>query len=174
MSAKILVDILQKAAAIFAFLVGGVWVLMNYIRNRTHVPRLQIDLKAEIIAHENQRYLLATLQIKNLDLSIIKFPRAHEKGAGPYGSALLIERLDDYGETSDIVDSNWRDERAFDVLVYHSSIEPGLAINEQRLIYLPQQEYDAFRVRLRVLAHGQSWSAVAIAIPEVGSTRAAN
>jgi hypothetical protein len=35
-----LVDLIQKAAATVAFLAGGFWVLMNYWRNRTHVPRL--------------------------------------------------------------------------------------------------------------------------------------
>lgn len=174
MDAKLLADILQKIAAIFAFLVGGTWVLMNYIRNRTHVPRLQIDVKAEIIEHEHRRYLLTTLQIRNLGLSIIRFDEPVEEGAGPRGCALLIETLDDYGETSAIVDSNWRNLRAFDVLVHHSSIEPGLAINEQRLMHLPRQDYDAFRVRLRVLAHRQSWSAVAIAMPEVGANPAVN
>ena len=41
------VEIAQKLMASFAFLVGGVWVWMNYVRNRTHVQRLQVDVKAE-------------------------------------------------------------------------------------------------------------------------------
>jgi hypothetical protein len=38
-----LFDALQKIAATFALFVGGAWVPMNYRRNRTQIPRLQID-----------------------------------------------------------------------------------------------------------------------------------
>ena len=74
-------DILQKIAATFAFLVGGGWVLMNYIRNRTHVPRLQIEVEAEIIELIQRHYLLATIKVRNLGLSIITLPEPIEEGA---------------------------------------------------------------------------------------------
>jgi hypothetical protein len=158
-------DILQKIVATFAFLVGGFWVLMNYVRNRTHVPRLQVDVKAEIIARENRRYLLATIQIKNHGLSIITLPPHSEKGAGPLGSGLMVSPLRDREAESDLIEvtATKEDVQTFDVLENHTSIEPGLTINQQKLLRLPKREYDAFWVRLRVLAHKQSWSAVAIA-----------
>ncbi len=156
-------DILQKLAATFALLVGGGWVLMNYIRNRTHVPRLQISVEGEIVERASRRYLLATIQVKNLGLSVITLPEPMEEGAGPRGSALLISPLADLEDAPDLVDSTWQEVRAFSVLVHHTSIEPGLAINEQRLVRLPPQDYHAYRLRLRVLAHDQSWSATAIA-----------
>jgi hypothetical protein len=65
-------DILQKLMASFAFLVGGFWVLMNYIRNRTHVPRLQVGVKAELVRRGNQLYLLAR-----------RLPRCPRQHAGP-------------------------------------------------------------------------------------------
>jgi hypothetical protein len=159
-------NILQKIAATFAFVVGGGWVLMNYIRNRTHVPRLQIEVKAEIIELDRQRYLLATISVKNLGLSVITLPEPIETGAGPRGSALLVSPVVDDGEVADIVDTRWGEVRAFDVLTHHTSIEPGLSIDEQRLVHLPWAGYHAYSVRLRILAHRQSWSAVAIVVPD--------
>jgi hypothetical protein len=54
-----ILEILQKSTAIFAVLVGGIWVLMNYVRNRTHVPRLQVEAKAELVVREDRNYSLA-------------------------------------------------------------------------------------------------------------------
>ncbi len=138
---------------------------MNYVRNRTHVPRLQLDVKAEIIARENRRYLLTTIQVKNPGLSMIKLPLPSEIGAGPRGSGLMVSPLRDHEAESDLneVTATKEDVQTFAVLENHTSIEPGLTINQQKLMRLPNQEYDAYWVRLRVLAHEQSWSAVAIA-----------
>lgn len=158
-------DIVQRLVATFAYFIGAVWVLMNYVRNRTHVPRLQIDVKAEIITRENRYYLLAAIQVKNLGLSIIKLPAAAENGAGPYGSALMLKRLREDKPEMEAHEAEWDEIQAFEVLEQHSSIEPGLSINQEKLFRLPDEEYDAWWVRLRILAHGQSWSSVAIAIP---------
>jgi hypothetical protein len=163
-----LFDALQKIAATFALFVGGGWVLMNYVRNLTHVPRLQIDIKAEIVDLAGGPYLLATIQVRNLGLSVIRLPEPVEEGAGPGGSALLVSPLADEVAETDIIDNRWDGVRAFPVLVNHTSIEPGLAINEQRLLRLPLAGVAAYRVRSRILAHQQSWSATAITVADVG------
>jgi hypothetical protein len=159
-----LLDAAQKIAATFALFVGGAWVLMNYVRNRTHVPRLQIDLSVEIVELFSSRCLLATVQVRNLGLSVIRLPAPTEPGAGPRGSALLISPLADDRGSGDIFDARWGDVRAFPVLTNHTSIEPGLTINEQRLLRLPSRDDEVYRIRLRVLAHKQSWSATAVAV----------
>jgi hypothetical protein len=166
-------DIIQKIVATIAYFVGAFWILMNYFRNRTHVPRLQVDVKAEIVTGENRRYLLATVQVKNLGLSIIKLPlpsnggNVSEDERGPYGCVLMLACLRDDESASEAFAANWdEDVLAFDVLEHHTSIEPGLTLNQQKLMRLPDREDDGWWVRLRVLAHKQSWSAVAIALPE--------
>jgi hypothetical protein len=157
-------DIIQKTAATFALVVGAIWVLMNYVRNRTHVPRLQIDLKASIVERGSRRYLLANIQVKNPGLSVIMLPEAKEPGSGPHGSGLLVSRLVAEQAVPDVVRCRWQTAGAFEVLVHHESIEPGLTINEEKLLRLPDDQCDAFWLRLRVSAHGESWSADAIAV----------
>lgn len=159
------IDVLQKIAATFALFVGAVWVLMNYLRNRTHVPRLQIDLKAEMVEARERHLLLVTVQVKNVGLSMIHLPAPTEAGGGPKGSALLVAPLSDYAPDAEIIDAVWEDVHAFEVLESHRAIEPGLTLTQQKLIRLPDRAYDAIWVRLRVLAHHQSWSAIAVAVP---------
>jgi len=64
-----------------------------------------------------------------------------------------------------VLECDWEEPSAFEVLIHHKSIEPGLTVNEEKILRLPDDEYDAFLLRLRVAAHGQSWSAESIAIP---------
>src|SRR5713101_7206986 len=174
MKFETLIDVIQKAAATFALIVGGYWVLRNYVRNRTHVPRLQVELKAKIIECGNQRYLLALMQVKNPGLSRIIFPEHSAPDKGPYGSALQVWPLIRFDEVSDVIECDWEEYSPFEVLVNHDFIEPGLVIFEEKLLRVPDKEYDAFRLRLRVLVDGERWSADAIAIPPSKSEEAVN
>ncbi len=151
--------------ASFAFLVGGFWVLMNYIRNRTHVPRLQVELRMDFFEHGDGHYLLATCRAKNVGLSIIRLPEPAEDGVGLPGTALLIRMLPRLGEDIGMIEAPWEPETAaFDIFANHQFIEPGLAITEQKLIYQSAPRYDACWAQLRVSAHNEKWSTVAVAM----------
>ena len=161
-------DILQKLIASFAFLVGGFWVLMNYVRNRTHVPRLQVDVKAELVRKQGANYLVVTCQAKNVGLSIIRLPPPdpEREGAGPRGSALLVRSLPPSDPEPHVIEVPWDQIPAvFDIFASHTSIEPGLTITEQKLIYYPDTASNPAWVQLRVSAHDQKWSAIAVATP---------
>ena len=160
-------DILQKLIASFAFLVGGFWVLMNYLRNRTHVPRLQVEVKAELVKRGDRYFLLATCQAKNVGLSIIRLPSPERKGEGLPGTAVLVKMLPPFDPEPHIFEVPWDDEpTVFDIFANHQFIEPGLTISEQKLIYQSDPRYVASQVQLRVSAHNEKWSAIAVAILE--------
>ncbi len=157
-------DVLQKISAPIAVMVGAAWVLMNYVRGRTHVPRLQVEVEAEVVGSATRKFLLATVRVKNVGLSMITLPRSEGNGPGPHGCALLMTPLREDDPMSDLFEAGWEDIRAFDILEHHRTIEPGLTINQQKSIYLPDGVHNAYLVRVRILAHHQSWSALAIAI----------
>jgi hypothetical protein len=136
--AAVFVEILQKLMASFAFLVGGFWVLMNYLRNRTHVPRLQVAVKAEFIKRGDRHYLVATCEAKNVGLSIIRLPEPQAGGVGLPGSALSVRMLSQFAAEPHIIEVPWDSETAvFDTFANHQFIEPGLTISEQKLAMVP-------------------------------------
>lgn len=156
-------DAVQKLVASFAFFVGGVWVLMNYVRNRTHVPRLQVEVVAKLIKCEDRHYLLATCTAKNVGLS--KFELRQPHGAVLRGTALLVTRVPLLGVETVIIEAPWEDDvAAFDIFTEHLTVEPGLTISEEKLICLGESRYEAYRVKLRVSAHKEKWTAVAVAV----------
>src|SRR5712692_1388622 len=159
-------DILQKLMASFAFLVGGAWVVWNYVKNRTHAPRLQVEVKAELVIRGDRHYLLATCQAKNVGLSLVRLPAPEPEGVGLLGSALVVRMLPQFGAEPYIIEVPWNEnETIFEIITGHKAIEPGLTISEQKLIYLSDLRYAAARVWLRVSAEGEKWSAVAVALP---------
>jgi hypothetical protein len=153
-----LADFAQKIAATLAFLAGGFWVLMNYRRNRTHVPRLQTSIAAEILEGPSGRYLLASMEVRNPGQSKIEL---REEGHIPKGTALVVRPL--FTDARHLTEPVEAEETAFDILSDHNAIEPGLVVYEQKLISIPDRAFHAFHVRLRVIAHDQSWSASAVA-----------
>jgi hypothetical protein len=58
-------DVAQKLTATFAFAAGGSWVLMNYIRDRTHAPRLQVEVDEKIAYITGRHCLLVTSKVQN-------------------------------------------------------------------------------------------------------------
>jgi hypothetical protein len=147
-------DIIGKVVQAVGIGVGGWWVYRNYVRGRTHVPRLQLELDASVKQKDGRFYLLAMLAVKNPGLSNVQVTQR--------GSALLISRMRVFTEVQEVIDSQWDPQGSFDVLTGHSSIEPGLTITEQRIIPLPDRQSDILALRLRLVAHGRSWSTTKI------------
>ncbi len=161
-------DSSQKLAAIFALIVGGIWVLRTYLLDHTHEPRLQVNVKAEISRHASGNYLLASIEVKNVGRSRIELPPLAEDGDGLVGCALLVlPQLDDE-DVDDIISPRWGETYAFGVLDTHRSVEAGLTLYEQKLVRLPQQPHLSYRVRLNVTAEGQVWLATAVAMAGAG------
>jgi hypothetical protein len=154
-----LADLIQKAAATVAFLAGGFWVLMNYWRNRTHVPRLQPLLTAEIIEGPAGRHLLASIEIRNPGQSKIELRENEEL---PEGTGLLVwPLLTAEPQLSEPIEG---EETAFEILAARKTLEPGLAWYEQKLISIPDNTIHAFHMRLRVVAHGETFTVDAVAV----------
>jgi hypothetical protein len=158
-------------------------VWMNYVRNRTHAPRLQVDVKAEFSKRGDRHYLVATCQAKNVGLSVfllrkrkwfkwirkLKNKGEEEKEMGLPGTALSVRMLLPFAPESVIIGAPWEEIVSFEVLSSHDSVEPGLTISEQKLISLPDLDYDAVWVELRVSAHREKWSAIAVAVAKEDS-----
>jgi hypothetical protein len=154
-----LADLIQKAAATIAFLAGGFWVLMNYRRNRTHVPRLQPLLTAEIVEGPAGRHLLASIEIRNPGQSKIEL---RENGKLPKGTALLVRPL--FTAVPQLIEPTQGEETAYDILAHRKTLEPGLAWYEQKLISVPDPTIHAFMLRLGVVAHGETFTVQAVAV----------
>jgi hypothetical protein len=152
-------DLIQKVAATAAFLVGGFWVLMNYRRNRTHAPRLQPLLTAEIIAGPAGRYILASIEIRNPGQSKIELK---QNGEIPQGTALVVQPL--FTAAGPLVEPVRGPETAYEILTHRTALEPGLAWHEQKLISVPDLQIRAFQLRLGVVAHGETFTVEAVAI----------
>jgi hypothetical protein len=172
--------IIQQLAATLALLAAAGWILVNYVLNRTHVPRLQVELRAELLELNDGRYLMATMQAKNHGLSRIKLPKAIAADSGPEGSALTIFPLGTYDNPPYVVQSPPEPDAAvstFAILVGHKEVEPGITISEQKLLQLPDNDYDAYQVQITVSAERwfrlrrQRWFAVAIAARGVRGPR---
>jgi hypothetical protein len=152
-----LIDGVLKISQAFALFVGGFWVYWNYIRGRTHTPRLQLDLKAEFLRKESRNYLLATVAVKNPGLGLVRITQQ--------GSVLLVSRYSSFDDPPNLLEPDWQHDGAFDVLVGVVSIEPGVTFTEQRLLALSHDESQSYWLKLRVVAHKRSYRTIAIVCP---------
>jgi len=154
-----LADVIQKIAATAAFLVGGYWVLMNYRRNRTHVPRLQPLVAGEIVEGPAGRQLVVSIEIRNPGQSRIEL---RENGEIPAGTALVVQPL--FTAVDPFLEAIPGLETAYEILGARNELEPGLAWYEQKLISVPDPAIHAFQPRLGVVARGETFTVEAVAV----------
>ena len=159
-----LADLIQKFAATAAFLVGGFWVLMNYRRNRTHLPRLQPVVTGEIVEGSAGRQLLVSIEIRNPGQSRIEL---RENGEIPPGTALVVQPL--FTAVDPFLEAIPGPEIAYGILAARKELEPGLAWHEQKLISVPDPTIHAFQLRLGVVAHGETFTVEAVAVEKQSS-----
>jgi hypothetical protein len=137
-------DNVQKLATLIAVAIGGFWVVMNYNRNRTHVPRLQVEVTSELVKRNGLYYLLVKCTAKNVGLSIIHLSER--------GTLLVVgrePRLEAKPKTMDEVPCD--DVASFAIFTHsYTRIEPALTISEEILISVGMPESDTYQVRLRV------------------------
>lgn len=67
-----LLDLINKFVQIAAYTVGAWWILWNFLRNRTNVPRLNVSVGACIQRQAHQTYLLASMTIENPSQRVVK------------------------------------------------------------------------------------------------------
>jgi hypothetical protein len=175
---KDILDASEKLFRIVAVTIGASWIYFNWLRGRTFVPRLQLNLSGKLLSLGQRQFLLVTIQVSNVGSSIVQL---RSRGTG-----LKVVALQADSAEFEITNPVERKTTAFPVLEKDfvnekdaaaqrsmKNIEPGTAINEQKLIVVNTNKYNAFRLELKVFAFGgrllgrelpdSYWNAIAVA-----------
>ena len=168
-------DTLDLGIKIVATLAGGLWVLMNYLRGRTHRPRLQLRVTADRIFRNDTEYLIVKAELENVGLARVEIMQK--------GCHVTIVSDDTPRPVPFLWGSDWKrideslplfegqTEDRFPVLKDQNFVEPSSLVNDQILIAVPNVS-DRF---IRVLAHAESeevaWNAIFVAPPQDAKVR---
>lgn len=136
-----LVDVLAKILAPLAVLVGGAWVLFNYIEGRIHRPRLQLRVAAERIAADGQEYLIVRTELSNVGLAKVELL---SDGCSVQVHAHLPLRKFPF-----VMEPDWFELLNIDVFKEQHWVEPSGLLIDSQLVAVPDLA-DRF---LRVSAH---------------------
>ena len=152
-------DNIVKAAQIAAILIAGAWVYFKTIRGRTFIPRLQPKVSAKVIQHRGAQYLLVDMQVQNVGASMARIKQD--------GTALEISAVRRFAAREPqemfglytkrsihlgLFDLDKKKPESVEEDESTMVIEPGTIIFSQEIIEVPVDQYDAFRVELRVSA----------------------
>jgi hypothetical protein len=125
-----ILGIAGKISPPLAVLTGGVWVLINYIRGRTHRPRLRLRVAAERVLRDRVEYLIVKTELENVGLSRVRIK--HE------GSLVKIYADQTPTGIEFVWGSEWGEPLgSFDLLEEQDWVEPSGLLTDQLLIALP-------------------------------------
>jgi hypothetical protein len=151
-------DTFLKMAAV---LLGGVWVLMNYLRGRTHKPRLQLRISAERTFHGVDEFLVITNELHNAGLSRVNVVNDGCK------ITVHAHRLPKRAEF--VMQPRWEKLAVLDLYKDEHWVEPNGLLIDSQVVSLPGLA-DRF---LSVWAHFESskvaWNARVVVMPLAAS-----
>lgn len=84
-------NIIDKFIKVLAVAIAGIWVYLNSIRGRTYVPRLKLELDAQIKTLNEKPYILVTMRAMNVGSSIVE---VQKDGSGLWISGIKLGTRD--------------------------------------------------------------------------------
>jgi hypothetical protein len=149
------VDIVVKMVAA---VVGAFWVLLNYVRGRTHRPRLRLRVAADRVLRDGLEYLIVKIELENVGLARVSIKHK--------GSIVTIYADQTPRGVEFAWGSGWKELGNFDLLKDQQWVEPSGLLTDQLLIALPGLS-DRF---IRVWAHARTEKVAWNASVVVGSS----
>jgi hypothetical protein len=145
-------SILSNLATIVALVLGGIWTYYTFIKGRTLTPHLEPKVYGRVLKKEEEKYLLATIQIKNIGATRVDIERS--------GTVLVVYLYRANIKNPAREDDLWeRFYKAPPILTNHYWIEPNETIEEPALIPLPAIDSAIYKIRLRVNSTKTTWTA---------------
>ncbi len=142
-----IIEALKNIITILGIAIGGLWAYYHFIKGRVFKPRVEGKISGSISQDQEIRYLLATLQIKNVGLSRVILKQQ--------GSALRVFSLKKDTYSPEVSTVEWEKVWIFSVFERHEWIEPGEPIEDQVIIPIPLQRMKPFKLDLRIVAENR-------------------
>lgn len=148
---KDFVDILSSIVTVIATILAGAWAYFHFVKGRVFNPRLTLTISARQLQMRGETYVVSTLQLSNVGLSMVKIREGKLIFDNPDARDANITKSFDR-----VVDK---------VLLRHTRIEPGAVIKEECIRRLPADHCSPVKVVFRVVdAGGSEFTATAIAV----------
>ncbi len=147
----VVIDSGEKVITALAIIVGGFWAWLKFFRGRTFRSRVELLVSGNIITSGNNRFLKATMEMKNVGLSQVKF-----KKDAIYLDVFLIPAAK-VTPAARLYNAQWDDPVTFEVFTDHGWIESSEEISDQIFLQLPAGEPLACKLKLTVNSRGNSW-----------------
>jgi hypothetical protein len=144
--------IIQSGVTAVAIIVGGFWTYFTFIKGRTLKEQLEPKTATRIISRDGEKFLVATIQLKNTGKSIIYFKKS--------GTHLILFKYQPSAGGTAVTEKDWLfDYKAPSILNDHVGVEPNEQIEEPVLIPLEQADQQIYMVRLRIASKKTTWTA---------------
>ena len=141
-------DIAIKALAAAA---GAFWVILNYVRGRTHRPRLRLRVDADRVFHDGVEYLVVKTELENVGLARVRIQ--HQ------GSIVTIYADQTPRGIEFAWGSEWEELGTFDLLRDQEWVEPSGLLTDQLLIALPGLASRFIKVWAHARSEKVAWNA---------------
>lgn len=146
--------LVQSVATTVGIIIGGVWVLFNFMQGRAYRQRLEPRVTGTVECKNGLSYLSVTYELKSVGLpkTLLDLKKS---GLVTYSS----RSLEDVGSAITV---QWKQESAHDVFQRHQWIERDETIVGTILIVFPGCDYLAFRLELTLFTGKLEWNTEAI------------
>lgn len=143
---------ISSSVTAVAVVTGGIWAYFKFVRGRTFVARLSIELDGEWRRIHGMTVLHVRVRVKNIGaakVAINQFGSGVEVGfpAGEWHRQVTWEKVKYEGGGPDASD----EARQFSVLTEHEWIEPGETVSDEVLLHLEGRQLSPCMLELKLM-----------------------
>jgi len=158
-------ELLRNIAMIAGFIVGGVWTYYLFIKGRVLKPRLEPKVRGEIITVNTRKYMRASLELKNVGSSEVRFTE-EALNLEPFAERAHPVVSPEDAAKYKLLTTDWESLLPLKVFTKHAWIEPGETIRDEALLEILTDEMIAYRIDFVIFAGGITWRATSIVSPK--------
>ncbi|NIA30934.1 MAG: hypothetical protein GWP06_13605 [Actinobacteria bacterium] len=157
MSTAQIVGLVNQIIASFGLILGGIFAYYKFIKGRFYKFRLEPNVSGEVVQKDENKYLIATIHLKNIGIS--RIPIQNE------GTALSLYFSETgFAALDEPYIMEWNESIPVSIFEDVEQLESGETIGKKYLISLPRKTPPAIKMELRVVAQEFEWTATAIII----------
>jgi hypothetical protein len=137
---KTVVDIAGTIATTVAIGGGAVWAYYRFVRDRTYRPRLDLNMSARWLDVDDNRHLLARIQVRNIGASHVNLI---QEGTGLRVRTMIVG--DEAGRVA------FEPSPVYEILASHEWIEPNETVSDDVLLLMPNVKRQPVLLEVRLI-----------------------
>ncbi len=146
-----------KLTQIVALVLGGIGAYVRLFKGRIYRGRLEASVSGTAVLEDGKIRITAIASIKNIGHTKLDIDQSE--------TALILCYCEKQNDVPEVISAYWEHLGTFSIFEHDSVIESGETIQDQLMVFVPQNKIEALQLKLDVCAGKSLWISRTVIAP---------